>query len=143
MKDETGATGKCLAVLLVVFGAMFLYEMIRISIAAPIAVAPSTPVPTATPHDCPPLVVPTPMVCPTVTYRAMPDGEGAEVDLGLQATNLELARKYAYHVLTSTPGEYNPELASAINYLDEAITLNEKVWKQVQFWNGLGYLTCP
>jgi len=97
----------------------------------------STPVPTATPHTCPPL--PSPVVCPTVEYRGLPDVGRALTMLEMAYLESESTYDMIDKAFSSIPGPYQPELASAANLAEDAKLHVGEALAEVQFWDAIGY----
>ena len=98
-----------------------------------------TPIPTATPHVCPPLPEP----CPKVYYKELPDVNRTLSSLSLADYELALVDAKLENYITSTEGEYDWTLMSILalhrsahNYLLEAS-------EDIIGWSVLGELTCP
>lgn len=107
----------------------------------PVCVLPYTPVPTQTPHVCPP--IPEPLVCPTVMYRAMPDPEYAESVLSAARIEIEMAVEIGKNTYTSIPGEFVWQLASIVNYSESALARVNEVGAHLEFWQAAGGFVCP
>lgn len=81
--------------------------------------------------------------CPTLLYKPLPDGEGIEDSLVLIYDYAGLAQSILLHKLSQAPGLSDPDLQSAIFWLESLLFEADEAHSKVVTWIQLGALTCP
>lgn len=97
-----------------------------------------TPVPTATPHVCPPLPEP----CSTVLYKDLPDVTGVLSTLGLVDYEMALLDTKLENYITSTEGEYDWNLVGILALHRSTHNSLLEADDEITYWFNLGQLTC-